>query len=251
MSYLRAENVTVKFGGLHALNNVNLEIEEGQLLSIIGPNGAGKTTLINCISGLYKYVGEIYFQELPLSMLAPSKIAKLGIGRTFQNIELFRNATVLENLMVGRFLKRRTNMLSEMLFLPKLVKQELYDRQKVEDVLDFLEIEAYRDQIISTLPYGVQKLVEIGRTLATEPKLLILDEPTSGLNTDESEDLMWWITDLKEERGINIILIEHDMRVVMTVSDLICVLDHGSVIAFGNPREIQEDQNVKVAYLGG
>jgi branched-chain amino acid transport system ATP-binding protein len=174
----------------------------------------------------------------------------MGIGRTFQNIELFEHETVLQNLLVGRFIKRKTNFLSEIFFLPKVRKQEIKERRKVEEIIDLFEIEAYRDQVVSTLPYGIQKLIEIGRALATEPELLILDEPTSGLNIDETEDLTWWITDINEELGVTIVLIEHDMRVVRKISNRVCVLDQGIVIANGEPDEVMDDPKVKTAYLG-
>jgi len=247
---MNIESLNVSFGGLQALLNVNMEVEKEQILAIIGPNGAGKTTLVNCISGLYNYNGEINFKGRPLSRLRPHEISKLGIARTFQNIELFEHATVLQNLMVGRFSNRNTNFISEMLFLPNTLRQELNDRRKVEEIIDLLEIEPYRDQVVATLPYGIQKLVEIGRALATDPELLILDEPASGLNIDETEDLMWWITDVNEEFGVTIILIEHDMRVVMRISNRICVLDQGAVIASGGPDEVMNNPKVKAAYLG-
>lgn len=240
----------MSFGGVLALKNVSIEVQKGKLTCIIGPNGAGKTTLINCINGIYKYTGQIYFKGKALSNLRPYEIARLGIARTFQNIELFKNATVLQNLLVGRFMRRKTNLLSETLFLPAVFQQEREDRRKVEEIIDLLKIDAYREQLVSNIPYGILKLCEVGRAIATEPELLILDEPTSGLNPDEAEDLMWWITDIKEDMGIQIVMIEHNLDVVMKISDVVCVLDAGSLIAMGDPNQIRDDPRVQEAYFG-
>ena len=251
MKFLSLENLTISFGGVLAVNDVSLDVNEGEILSIIGPNGAGKTTLFNCISRLYKPSGgSIRFRGQDILKLKAHKIGKLGIARTFQNIELFTNMTVIENILLGRHIFKRSGVLSQAIFYGRAWREEMGHRRKAEEVIDFLELQAHRNKRIGGLPYGVQKLVELGRALALEPKVLLMDEVSSGMNLEETQDLMVWITDIREDLGVTLILVEHDMRLVMGVSDRIAVLDYGRKIAEGRPEEIQTDQEVIKAYLG-
>lgn len=251
MAFLSLENLTISFGGVVAVHCVSLNVNEGEILSIIGPNGAGKTTIFNCISRLYKPdSGEITFQNRNILKHKAHQISNLGIARTFQNIELFTNMTVIENILLGRHIFRRCGLLSQTFFYGKTRSEEIGHRRKAEEVIDFLNLQAHRNKRIGSLPYGVQKLVELGRALALEPKLLLMDEVSSGMNLEETQDLMIWITDIREDLGITLILVEHDMRLVMGVSDRIAVLDYGKKIAEGLPEEIQSNQEVIKAYLG-
>jgi branched-chain amino acid transport system ATP-binding protein len=251
MAFFRAEEVSIAFGGLRALNGVNFSVNQGEVFSIIGPNGAGKTTIFNCINRFYDLSeGAFYLNEEEISRIAPHAIADRGIARTFQNIELFKNMTVLDNLILGRHRHRRSNLITETLFLKSVQKQEIENRKKAEEIIDFLDLEAYREQRIINLPYGVQKTVELGRALSMDPKLLLLDEPSSGLNVEETEDLAFWISDMKEELDITILLVEHNMRFVQQVSDKVLALDFGQVITQGSPREVLNHPEVMRAYLG-
>jgi branched-chain amino acid transport system ATP-binding protein len=251
MKFLCVQNLTISFGGVLALSNVSLEVNEGEILSVIGPNGAGKTTLFNCISGLYNPDrGQITFQGQDIMKLKAHEISRLGIARTFQNIELFTNMTVIENILLGRHIFVRSGLLSQAIFYGKAWREEIGHRRKAEEVIDFLELQVHRNKRIGRLPYGVQKLVELGRALALEPRVLLMDEVSSGMSLEETQDLMIWIKDIQEDLGVTIILVEHNMRLVMGVSDRIAVLDYGKNIAEGQPEEIQSNQEVINAYLG-
>jgi len=251
MSLFEVKNITVAFGGVKALNDVSFGVDKGEIFTIIGPNGAGKSTLFNVISRIYEpSKGEIYFENQNISKTKPHNISKLGIARTFQNLELFENATVLQNLLLGRHIYKRTNILSEVFFTPSARKQEHDYRLKVEEVIDFLDLQHYRDTLINGLPYGVRKNVELARALCTDPKLLLLDEPSSGLTNEETIDLGFWIKDIQSLLGITIIMIEHDMSFVNKVSDRILALNYGKILASGLPEEIKNNADVKQAYMG-
>ena len=251
MSYFEIKDITVAFGGVKALNNVSFSVNQGEIFTIIGPNGAGKSTLFNVISRIYEpNNGEIHFNNQNISKIKPHHIARLGIARTFQNLELFENATVLQNLLLGRHIYKKSNLLNELFFTPKVKKTELEHRLKVEEVIDFLDLQHYRDTIISGLPYGVRKNVELARALCTNPKLLLLDEPSSGLTNEETIDLGFWIKDIQSLLNITVVMIEHDMSFVNKVSDRILALNYGEIIAAGLPEEIKNNEKVKVAYMG-
>ena len=251
MSLFEVKNITVAFGGVKALNDVSFGVDKGEIFTIIGPNGAGKSTLFNVISRIYEpNRGEIYFENQNISKTKPHNISKLGIARTFQNLELFENATVLQNLLLGRHIYKRTNILSEVFFTPSARKQEHEYRLKVEEVIDFLDLQHYRDTLINGLPYGVRKNVELARALCTDPKLLLLDEPSSGLTNEETIDLGFWIKDIQSLLGITIIMIEHDMSFVNKVSDRILALNYGKILASGLPEDIKNNADVKQAYMG-
>ncbi len=251
MSYFRAENLSLHFGGLKAVDSVSFAIEKGEILSIIGPNGAGKSSIFNLISRLYNpTTGKLYFEDRDITDDPPYDIAKLGIARTFQNIELFENASVLSNLLVGRHRHCTSSLWQEILFMPSVRRDEKMHRHKVEQVIEFLDLEPYRDRVISGLPYGVRKVVELARALCTEPKLILLDEPSSGLNVEETTDMSFWIRDMKSELGITVLMVEHDMSLVSRVSDRVIALNYGKVLAMGQPAEVQSHPDVVAAYLG-
>ena len=248
---LQVEGVSVRFGALQALQRVSLEIGRGEIVAIIGPNGAGKTTLINCISGFYHpYEGRILFEGRDRTSLRPPDVAALGVARTFQNVALFRGMTVLDNIMTGRLLKMRGSFLLEALYWGPARRQELAHRAAVERIIDFLEIQAIRKTPAARLPYGLQKRVELARALAAEPTLLLLDEPMAGMNVEEKEDMCRFVLDVNQEFGTTIALIEHDMGVVMDISDHVVVLDYGRKIADGTADHVRKDQAVLDAYLG-
>jgi branched-chain amino acid transport system ATP-binding protein len=245
------EGVSLRFGGVNALTDINLAIYPGTIQAIIGPNGAGKTSLLNCISGLYKpQQGRIMLGRHNLTRLAPHQIARLGVARSFQNIELFRRMTVLDNLMLGRHIHMRSGVLAGGLYWGFAQREEVAHRTFVEQVIDLLEIQSIRKQTVGSLAYGLQKRVELGRALAMDPTLLLLDEPMAGMNSEEKEDMARFILDIAEERQITIVLIEHDMGVVMDISDRVAVLEFGKLIADGTPDEVKSNPAVIDAYLG-
>ena len=251
MSCLRADNLSLHFGGLKAVDSVSFAVEKGEILSIIGPNGAGKSSIFNLISRLYDPTsGSLYFEDQDITREPAHDIAKLGIARTFQNIELFENATVLNNLLVGRHRHCTTQLWQELLFLPNVRRDEKAHRRRVEQVIEFLDLEAHRDKLISGLPYGVRKVIELARALCTEPKLILLDEPSSGLNVEETDDMSFWIRDMKTELGITVLMVEHDMTLVNRVSDRVIALNYGKVLAMGPPADVQAHPDVIAAYLG-
>jgi branched-chain amino acid transport system ATP-binding protein len=251
MSFFKVENLGIRFGGVVAVDNVGFEVKRGEVFTIIGPNGAGKTTIFNLIGLIYPATsGRILYEGRDLTGLPPHKVAELGIARTFQNIELFEHATVLQNLLIGRHRHRRTTLWQEMLFTPSVRRAEIAQREAVEKVIDFLELAKYRDSLVAGLPYGVRKVVELGRALATEPRMLLLDEPSSGLNPEETDDMAFWIEDIKRHLGITVLMVEHDMNLVSRVSDRVLALNMGTMLAEGTAAEVQAHPAVVEAYLG-
>lgn len=248
---LTVENISLHFGGIAALDNVSFSVGKGEIFTIIGPNGAGKTSLFNLISRLYDpSAGRIVFEDQDITRKPSYQIARLGIARTFQNIELFENATLLSNLLVGRHRHSKSRLWQEVLFSPKTKEAERQHRLKAEEVIEFLELHAYRDLLIAGLPYGVRKVTEVARALCSEPKLILLDEPSSGLNVEETDDMAFWIRDIRSELGITILLVEHDMGLVSRVSDRVLALNYGRPLALGTPSEVQGHPDVIKAYLG-
>ena len=252
MSLLTVEDLAINFGGISALAGVSFAVEPGQVLTIIGPNGAGKTTIFNLLSRIYEPTrGRLVFCDEDVTSVPAHEIARRGIARTFQNIELFQHATVLQNLLLGRHAHKRSRFFEELLFLPRVRALELQHREAVETVIDFLDLQPYRDSLIVNLPYGVRKVVEMARALCTQPKLLLLDEPSSGLSVEETEDMAFWIQDIRTLLGITVLMVEHDMTLVSAVSDRVVALNYGRVIATGTVREVQAHPDVVKAYLGG
>jgi branched-chain amino acid transport system ATP-binding protein len=254
MAHLKVENLSISFGGLKALSGVTFEVKKGEIYSIIGPNGAGKTTVFNCISGIYKPSnGKIFFKDQDITPFKSYQVAEVGIARTFQNIELFAHMTTMDNLMLGRHTKLKTGVWAGATFLTahsKAARDEIQNRESVEKIIDFLELQASRNQLVVNLPYGIQKLVELGRALALEPEVLLLDEPSAGMNLEEKENLIFSIRDIRDDFGITVLLVEHDMNLVMGISDRILALNYGQVIAEGIPQEVQKHPEVLKAYLG-
>ncbi len=261
---IRIENLSLSFGGVEALSDISLDIKDKEILAVIGPNGAGKTCLLNCISGFYKpQKGEIYFEDRRITRIRPDKAARLGLARTFQNIELYSGLSTLDNIMAARHILMKQNFLSGGLYFGWAHREEIEHRRTVEDSSDFLEIEPIRKKVVGVLPYGMRKRVELGRALALEPKVLLLDEPMAGMNLEEKEDIARFIVDIFEGQGETypetpvlrdgvscIVLVEHDMGVVMDLADRIAVLDFGRKIAEGTPEEIRVNPQVVSAYLG-
>jgi branched-chain amino acid transport system ATP-binding protein len=248
---LSAQGLTVRFGGLVAVNNVSFDVRKGEVFTLIGPNGAGKTTVFNLISRIYQpTAGTIRFEGQDLVAQPAHAVAALGIARTFQNIELFEYATVLQNLLIGRHTHRRTSLWQDMFFSRATRDAELAARRKAEEVIEFLDLQHHRDSMIAGLPYGVRKVVELARALCAEPKLLLLDEPSSGLNVEETEDMAFWIQDIQRDMGLTVLMVEHDMSLVSKVSDRVLALSQGEVLATGTAAEVQSHPGVIEAYLG-
>jgi branched-chain amino acid transport system ATP-binding protein len=254
MAFFKVEKLSITFGGLEALRDISFEVKKGEIYAIIGPNGAGKTTLFNCINGIYRAnKGYIIYKNREIQDKRPDQIARLGIARTFQNIELFSRMNTMENLMLGRH-----NFLKTGLFRGGFMwgrrsfagREEVVHRQRVEEIIDLLDLQAVRNKFVGSLPYGTQKQVELGRALALEPELLLLDEPCAGMNSEEKQDMIFWIKDIQDTLGVTILLIEHDMKMVMDISERILVINFGRMITEGTPEEVQKHPEVLKAYLG-
>jgi branched-chain amino acid transport system ATP-binding protein len=252
MTFFAVDNLAVHFGGVRAVDGVSFEVEPGQVFTIIGPNGAGKTTIFNLVSRIYDpSQGRLVFRDEDITAVPPHEIARRGIARTFQNIELFEHASVLQNLLLGRHAHAKPHLLQELLFLPAVRAREREHREAAEKVIDFLDLQAHRDSLVVNLPYGVRKVVELGRALCTEPTLLLLDEPSSGLSVEETADMAFWIQDIRELLGITVLMVEHDMSLVSAVSDRVLALNYGRVLTSGTCQEVQAHPDVIKAYLGG
>ena len=251
-TFFAADGLVINFGGIRAVDGVSFEVEQGQVFTIIGPNGAGKTTIFNLVSRIYdSSAGRLVFCDEDITRVPPHEIARRGIARTFQNIELFEHATVLQNLLLGRHAHKRSRFLGELFFVRHVRALELAHREAAEKVIDFLDLQPYRDSLIVNLPYGVRKVVEMARALCTEPKLLLLDEPSSGLSVEETEEMAFWIQDIRTLLGITVLMVEHDMSLVSAVSDRVLALNYGRPLALGTAREVQDHPDVVKAYLGG
>ena len=254
MAYFSIENLSIRFGGLKAVDDISFGVEKNEIFSIIGPNGSGKTTIFNLISGIYRpNQGKVFLEGRDMVGKTPDRVAKSGIARTFQNIELFSNATVMDNLMLGRHIHMKTGIFGGAFMFGKwsrAAREEVAHREKVEQIIDFLELQAVRDQFVGSLAYGKRKLVELGRALAMEPKVMLLDEPSAGMNTEEKDDLTLWIKDIREDYKVTILLIEHDMNMIMGISDRVFAMNQGRKIVFGAPKEVQQHPEVIRAYLG-
>jgi len=254
LTFFKVDNLSISFGGLEALKGITFEVRKGTIFSIIGPNGAGKTTLFNCINGIYRPgTGRIIFKDREIQGKKPDRIARLGISRTFQNIELFTYMNTMENLMLGRHTFMKTGLFRGALMWGKRSfagREEVAHRKKVEEIIDLLDLQSVRGKLVGGLPYGTQKQVELGRALALEPELLLLDEPSAGMNSEEKQDMIFWVKDIQDDLGVTILLIEHDMKMVMDISDRVLAINFGKPIIEGTPSEVQQHPEVLKAYLG-
>ena len=251
MSYFSVENLSLSFGGVRAINDLSFAVARGEIFAIIGPNGAGKTSVFNVITRVFgANTGRILFEDRDITLVPRHRVVKYGIARTFQNIELFEGASVIDNLLLGRHRFAYGNLAAEIAWLPGIRRAEADARAKVEDIIDFLELAPYRTNLVSTLSYGVRKVVELGRALATEPRLLLLDEPAAGLNPEEARDLAFWIDDIRSDLGITVVMIEHDMSLVAGAADRMMCLNAGQLLAIGSASEVQSNPDVVAAYLG-
>jgi branched-chain amino acid transport system ATP-binding protein len=251
MPQLEVEDITLRFGGVTAIKGVSFNVEQGTIHAIIGPNGAGKTSMLNCISGVYRpQQGRTVLDGQDITVLSPYARTGLGLARTFQNIALFKGMTVLDNLLIGRHTHQKTGVLAGGMYYGSGQKEEVLNREYVEDIIDFLEIQPIRKKTVGALAYGLQKRVELARALALEPKILLLDEPMAGMNAEEKEDMARFVLDINDDRGTTVVMIEHDMGVVMDISNRVVVLNFGQKIADGTPDEVQRDSHVQKAYLG-
>ena len=243
--------IAKRFGGVTAVDNVSFSVNAGEVFSIMGPNGAGKTTVLNLVNRIYDVdEGTVKFADQDITRISPHEVARTGIARTFQNIELFERETVLQNLLIARYIHRNTSVFSELLFLPRVRRQEVHSRKAIEEIIDLLHLQPYRDQYIHALPFGIRKLVELARALCLKPKLLLLDEPSSGLNPEETEDLSFWIEDINKELKITILMVEHDMNLIGQISNRVLAMASGRSIAIGTASEVKDHPDVIDAYLG-
>jgi branched-chain amino acid transport system ATP-binding protein len=252
VTFFEADKISINFGGIRAVDGVSFKVAKGEVFTVIGPNGAGKTTIFNLVSRFYDPTdGRLIFEDNDITRVPAHRIAALGIARTFQNIELFEHATLLQNLLLARHAHKRSNFFSELMFLPSVRRMEVEHREAVEKVIDFLDLQQYRDSFIVNLPYGVRKVTELARALCSDPKLLLLDEPSSGLNVEETEDMAFWIQDIRNLLGITVLMVEHDMSLVSAVSNRVLALNYGRPVALGSVQEVQSHPEVIRAYLGG
>ncbi len=251
MALFEVQDLRIAFGGIRAVDGISFSVDSGSIFTIIGPNGAGKTTIFNLISGILQPSGgRILFDGRDITRMPAHLVARLGIGRTFQNIELFDNASVAQNILVGHHARIKTGLFGEIFRLPSVVREEVEARRRVEEIIDFLRLQRYRDTPVGGLAYGLRKMVEFGRALASEPRLLLLDEPSSGLNLEETDEVGFWIRDIRDTLGITVIMVEHDMRLVSAVSDCVMAVNYGRLLAMGSPAHVQRHPDVIAAYLG-